>query len=182
VVLLSSKKTDASFPCPDFSLSSVDDKQYSLKSFSKSKSLLAAFICNHCPYVRAIEDRLIQLSKAFEKKDLSVVGICSNDPDNYPEDSKEQLFKRWQKKHYNFPYLLDHSQSVAKAFDAICTPDFFLFGPDRKLFYRGRLDDNWQDEARVKSRDLALAIKGLLANEAAPKVQKPSIGCSIKWL
>lgn len=168
-------------PCPPFTLPSVDGKNYSLSDFAKSKGLLVAFICNHCPYVKAIEDRLIALSKAFMVEDIQVVGICSNDAAAYPEDAPEALLKRWEQKDYGFPYLVDESQEVAKAFGAACTPDLYLYDQNRTLYYHGRLDDNWKDASSVAREDLKNAMMALVRGELAPSNQKSAIGCSIKW-
>jgi peroxiredoxin len=181
MVLLHSNATNIGAFCPDFDLISVDDKRYSLSDFSSAKSLLVAFICNHCPYVRAIEDRLISLGRAFDKKDFQIVAICSNDKKAYPDDAKENLRKRAHERNYGFVYLVDEDQGVAKAFDAVCTPDFFLYDQERKLFYHGQLDDNWQDASKVQHEILKDAIKAILAHEQPPREQKPSMGCSIKW-
>ena len=167
--------------CPSFSLESVDEKVYSLEDFTKSKGLLVMFICNHCPYVQAIEDRYIALAKAFSTNDLQVVGVCSNNWQDYEEDSPQRLFERWQEKSYGFPYLIDENQQVAKAFGAVCTPDLFLFGADRKLYYHGRLDDNWQNRNKVNQQDLKVAVQMLLKNQPPSQNQEPSVGCSIKW-
>ena len=181
MVLLHSNAPEIGAPCPDFSLLSVDDKQYSLGDFASSKALLVAFICNHCPYVRAIEDRLLALSGAFDGKTLQIVGICSNDAKTYPDDAKEALRKRAQEKNYGFPYLVDVDQTVAKAFDAVCTPDLFLYDQQRRLFYHGQLDDNWQDHKSVKREFLKEAIQAIVDGKKPPSEQKPSMGCSIKW-
>jgi peroxiredoxin len=181
MVLLESSARESNFSCPDFTLNSVEDKTYKLADFSNSKALLVAFICNHCPYVKAIENRIINLRKNFSPRDLSIVAICSNDADKYPDDSKEKLYERWLKLNYDFPYLIDNDQTIAKAFDAVCTPDFFLFDQQRKLFYRGQLDNNWQHEEQVTRHDLVQALKALLAGKEAPLEQIPSRGCSIKW-
>lgn len=181
MVLLHSNAPEIGAPIPDFTLDSVEGKTYSLADFSKSKALLIAFICNHCPYVRAIENRLIALKKSFEASKFEIVGICANDPKKYPDDSSEALKRRWQEKGYGFPYLVDRDQTVAKAFGAVCTPDLFLYDQKRKLFYHGQLDDNWQDETKVKVQSLKEAIEAILAGGEAPKDQKPSMGCSIKW-
>jgi peroxiredoxin len=167
--------------CPDFSLPSVDGKQYTLQDFSKSRGLLVAFICNHCPYVKAIENRLIDLAKAFSNAELQVIGICSNDASLYPEDAPLELLRRWQQKNYGFPYLVDEGQEVARAFVAACTPDLYLYDQERKLYYLGRLDDNWKDATRVKSHDLRAAVDGLMRGEPPLKEQINAIGCSIKW-
>lgn len=182
MVLLTSKKLDQKFIAPDFLLPSVDGKLVSLGDFKDSKGLLVAFICNHCPYVKAIEDRLIALRRSFSSADLAMVGICSNDAGKYPDDRLEKLLERWRDKDYGFPYLIDAHQNVAKSFDAVCTPDLFLFDQERKLFYHGALDDSWQDAQKVKQKFLEYAIKALIAHKPAPDEQKPSIGCSIKWL
>jgi peroxiredoxin len=165
----------------DFTLTGVDDKSYGLKDFTSKNAFLVAFICNHCPYVQAIEDRLIAFARYAKEKNCAMVGICSNDAKSYPADSKENLKKRMFDKNYGFPYLIDEDQSVAKNFGAVCTPDLFLFDQEQKLFYHGRLDDNWQDESKVKSQDLKDALDCLLSKRPAPKLQQPSMGCSIKW-
>jgi peroxiredoxin len=181
MVLLHSNPPEIGVACPEFSLVSVDDKRYCLADFSDSQALLVAFICNHCPYVRAIEDRLIALRKAFTITDLAMVGICSNDVKAYPDDSKEMLRQRWEEKSYEFPYLIDESQMVARAFHAICTPDLFLYDRERSLFYHGQLDDNWRDAHQVQEQSLKLAVSTLLLGQEPPQMQKPSMGCSIKW-
>ncbi|WP_413290537.1 thioredoxin family protein [Bdellovibrio sp. HCB337] len=168
--------------CPDFTLPSVEGKTYSLKDFAKGKPLVVMFICNHCPYVKAIEDRLITLGSDLKKMDVSVVAICSNDEEANKEDRFENLKKRWQEKHYSFPYLHDKTQEVAKTFGALCTPDFFVYDKNHKLAYRGRLDDSWKDESRVNRRELFDAVKLLAEGKAAPQQQTPSMGCSIKWI
>jgi len=139
------------------------------------------FICNHCPYVVAVEDRILQLQREYGPKGVQLVGICSNDPSNYPEDSPEKLLERWKNKQYGFPYLVDESQEVARAYGAVCTPDLYLFDGERGLYYHGRIDDSWQDPAKVTRRELASALDRLLKGEAAPAEQSPSLGCSIKW-
>jgi peroxiredoxin len=182
MTLLQSKPLPLLTKCPDFSLPSVTDAMvYTLRDFSQSKALLIAFICNHCPYVRAIEDRLLALKHRYAVKDFAMVGICANDSENYPSDSVLELKKRWQEKKYGFPYLIDKDQTVARAFGAVCTPDLFLFDHARQLFYHGQLDDNWQYEAKVIKQDLKEAIDAILNDNPPPKDQKPSIGCSIKW-
>lgn len=168
-------------PCPDFSLPSVDGKQLGPKDFSSSKTLLVAFICNHCPYVRAIEDRLLELQRSYPFDRFQILAICSNDPSDHPEDSPAELKKRAMEKNYPFPYLIDEQQDVARAFGAVCTPDFYLFGADRKLAYRGRLDDSWKNPAQVRRQELKEAVDGLLSGKSLQSLQNPSMGCSIKW-
>lgn len=160
----------------------MDGKTYDLKSFQGAEVLVVMFICNHCPYVKAVEDRILSLARGFDKSRVAFVAICSNDPNEYPEDSFENLKKRWEEKSYPFPYLHDKTQDVAQGFDAVCTPDFFVYDKNRKLVYRGRLDDNWKESAKVTREDLRAAIELSLAGERPAEQQYPSMGCSIKWL
>lgn len=174
-------EVEAGLQCPDFSLPCVSGEHYSLNSFKEANALVVMFICNHCPYVKAIEDRLIQLAADLKQKNVATIGICSNDPSDYEEDSFENLKKRWMEKGFDFPYLWDESQQVAQRFGAVCTPDFFVYGKDRKLFYRGRLDDSWKNPAAVQSQELKEAVLAHLAGEKLGKEMIPSMGCSIKW-
>ncbi len=167
--------------CPDFHLPGTDQKMHSLEHYSKGPALLVMFICNHCPYVLAIQDRLIQLGKEMIPRGLQIVAISSNDGVKYPADSFEKMQERAQTKNYPFPYLYDESQSVAKKFGAVCTPDFFLYDQNLKLVYRGRLDDSWKDPQQVTRQELKSAIEKLLAQQEVPSQQYPSMGCSIKW-
>lgn len=168
-------------PCPDFALPGVDGKTYSRADLSGAKAALVMFICNHCPYVIAVEDRLIKLGQEFQNKSVKIFAICANDAKNYPEDSFEKMQERAKARNYPFPYLHDESQNVAQEFGAICTPDFFLYDSDLKLAYRGRLDDSWKDPAGVKNEELKSAIEALLSDSRPSAQQKPSMGCSIKW-
>lgn len=168
--------------CPDFKLLGVDGKTYSRKDFAGTHPLVVVFMCNHCPYVKAIEDRLIQLGHDLKKLSIPMVAICSNDEVSYPEDNFENLKKRWQEKSYPFPYLHDKTQEVAKAFGAVCTPDYFVYDKNQKLAYRGRLDDSWKDTNKVTSRDLFKAVQLLAQGQSLSEKQIPSMGCSIKWL
>lgn len=171
-------------PCPDFRLPAVDGKSYARDDFSGAPVLVVLFICNHCPYVKAVEDRLIHLARTFEPRGVRFVGICSNDAETYPDDAFDKLRDRWREKGYGFPYLHDESQDVARAFDAVCTPDIFVYGSasdTRRLAYRGRIDDSWKDEAKVTHHELAEALEALCAGQAPSRVQRPSMGCSIKW-
>lgn len=167
--------------CPDFNLPSVDGHQYKLSSFEQSKALVVMFICNHCPYVKAVEDRILKLARELIPQGAAFIGICSNDPSEYEEDSAENLLRRWKEKEYPFPYLHDSTQAVAKSFDAVCTPDFFVYDQARKLVYRGRLDDNWKEAAKVTRRDLKSAIEKVLTDQPPLERQHPAMGCSIKW-
>lgn len=166
--------------CPEFTLKAVDGNNYSRSDFAE-KSLIVVFICNHCPYVQAIEDRLIELNKSAKKLGANMIGICSNDEESYPEDSFSNLKKRWEEKKYNFPYLHDKAQDVAKQFGAVCTPDFFVYDKQHILQYRGRLDDNWQDFKNVTKHELLDALSLIIQEKPVNFSVKPSMGCSIKW-
>jgi peroxiredoxin len=168
--------------CPDFSLPAVDGKIYSRSDFCQGRPFLVMFICNHCPYVKAIEDRLIELGHQLNQLKIPLVAICSNDEDSYPEDNFAHLKQRWLEKNYPFPYLHDKTQHVAKAFGAVCTPDFFLYDSQGLLQYRGRLDDSWKDPTKVTRRELLEAAQCLLEKRPLPKNPTPSMGCSIKWI
>lgn len=176
--------------CPDFSLPSIhpntdsnlENKIYSLKDFKNQNPLVVLFICNHCPYVQAIEDRLIQLGHDLKKRNINMVAICSNDAVTYPDDSFEKLQKRAIEKKYPFYYLHDESQSVAKKFGAICTPDYFVYDHNLKLAYRGRLDDSWKEPSKVTTRELYEAVLELSEHKKISRPQTPSMGCSIKWI
>ncbi|CAN5659444.1 thioredoxin family protein [soil metagenome] len=169
--------------CPDFDLPSTSGVSVTRKSASRDSSeipvdaFLVMFICNHCPYVKAIEERLVQLNEMFKSRSVSIVAISSNDAEKYGDDS----FEKMKLKKYPFPYLFDESQEIAMAFGAVCTPDFFLYDRELRLKYRGRLDDSWQDESKVTTRDLAGAIESLLQGMQPNREQKPSMGCSLKW-
>lgn len=165
----------------NFTLPAVDGKTYSLKDFANGKPLVVMFICNHCPYVKAIEDRLIVLGNDLKNQGVNVVAICSNDAADHPEDSFENLQKRAREKSYPFVYLHDESQQVAREFGAVCTPDYFVYDGNLKLSYRGRLDDSWKDASRVTKRELYEAVQTLLKGEKASEEQTASMGCSIKW-
>ncbi len=167
--------------CPDFRLPAVDGRTFALNDFRDSLVLIVAFICNHCPYVQAIEDRLIRLARAYDPKDAQLVGICSNDPTEYPEDSPAELKRRWLDKSYGFPYLIDESQETARAFGAVCTPDLFVYDSHRRLAYRGRLDDSWRHPEKVRAQELKTAVDHLLNGRSLDSVQNASMGCSIKW-
>lgn len=165
----------------DFSLKGIDEKIYSLSDFSGNKILVIIFMCNHCPYVKAVMQRLVRIQEKYSGKDVRLIGINSNDVVAYPEDSFENM-KIFSKSYsMNFPYLFDETQEIAKKYDAVCTPDIYVFNEQRVLKYRGRIDDNWKEESQVKSRDLESAIDKLLEGKEIPESQIPSLGCSIKW-
>ncbi len=168
-------------PLPDFNLPSVDGKTFAAKDFKFSPALLIMFICNHCPYVKAIEGRLLDLARDYRGRGLSVVAICANDPAEYPEDSPQELLKNWREKNFGFPYLIDESQKTAKAFGAVCTPDIYLYDAKRTLAYRGRIDDSWKNEQLVRRQELKEAVEAVLSGNSVNPQQNPSMGCSIKW-
>jgi hypothetical protein len=168
-------------PLPHFSLPGVEGKTYHSADFAKAKALVVMFICNHCPYVKAIEDRLLGLANEMASQSVAFVGICANDPTDYPEDAPTALLQRWREKSYGFPYLVDESQDSARAFGAVCTPDIFVYDAARKLRYRGRLDDSWRDPGKVRRQELKSALQNILQNLPVESPQNPSMGCSIKW-
>ncbi len=147
----------------------------------RSKVLAIIFTCNHCPYAKANEDRLIHMAREFADTDVSFVLISSNDATNYPDDSFDAMKARAQEKEYPFSYCYDESQDVAKAFGALCTPHCFVFDDDRKLQYKGRVDDNWKEPEKITKHDLQDAIEALTQNEEPPLAEANAIGCSIKW-
>jgi len=177
---------DFGWKAPDFNLLGVDGKRWTLadvqgKNGNPNKGILVMFICNHCPYVKAIEDRLILLGKDLKLINIPVFAICSNDPNDYPEDSFENMSARSELKKYSFHYMHDETQKVAKTYGAVCTPDFFLFNRKSELSYRGRLDDSWKDPLSVQKRELYEAAIELLTSDSVTSPQVPTMGCSIKW-
>lgn len=167
---------------PAFSLPNTDGNSVSLDDFKDSKGLLVIFMCNHCPYVVHIREALATLAREYQEKGISVVAINSNDAENYPADSAEKMVEEVANAGYTFPYLYDEDQSVAKAYKAACTPDFFLFDGAHKLIYRGQFDDaRPRNDEPVTGADMRTALDALLAGESIAEEQKPSMGCNIKW-
>lgn len=169
-------------PAPDFRLPAVDGREYSLDSFKDKNTLVVFFTCNHCPYVQGWDDRIIALQKDFGPKGVQFVGINANETVHYPEDSFEKMKARAQEKGFNWVYLRDESQEAARAFDAACTPEFYVFDAARKLRYHGRLDDNHKDPKAVTSHDLKNALGDLVAGRDVRSPLSPAMGCSIKWI
>lgn len=165
---------------PNFNLPAVEGKTYSLDSFKDKKLLVVVFSCNHCPYVQAYEDRIKRIQVDY-KDQLQVVAINSNEDINYPEDSFEEMKKRANQKQFNFPYLRDETQEIAKAYGSTHTPEIFLFDNDRKMVFHGKIDDNWQDEKNAKSKYLRNAIDEMLAGKSISVPETFTIGCTIKW-
>lgn len=167
---------------PNFQLKATDGKTYSKKDFINGNPLVIMFICNHCPYVKAVEDRLVTLGQDLKKMNINVVAISSNDAEKHPEDSFDNMKARAEQKHYPFVYLHDPTQEVAKTFGAVCTPDFFVYDKSAKLAYRGRLDDSWKEPSLVTKRELFDAVIELSKSQGISFKQTPSMGCSIKWI
>lgn len=174
---------DLGTEAPDFSLpDSVSGEVVSLSDFSDKEAVLVMFICNHCPYVKHIREELARFARDYAGSDLGIVAISSNDIGQYPSDSPVAMKEEAETYGYTFPYLFDDDQSVAKSYTAMCTPDFFLFGPDRKLVYRGRFDESRPDsEVPVTGKDLRAAVDAVLGGDDVDPDQHPSMGCSIKW-
>ncbi len=169
-------------PAADFSLPGTDGKTHDLRGCMGDNGLLVMFICNHCPFVKAIQRKLVRDTSALLEHGINSVAIMSNDPDEYPEDSFDNMKKVAKRLGYPFPYLYDESQQVAKAYGAVCTPDFFGYNKDGKLQFRGRLDDSGPVKTGDNApRELFEAMKQVAETGRGPKKQTPSIGCSIKW-
>jgi peroxiredoxin len=167
---------------PDFALPDPSGKVVRLADFDGKPALLVAFICNHCPYVKHIADGFAAFAREYGEKGLSVVAISANDAGAYPEDAPPAMAEVARAHGYTFPYLYDESQQVALAYQAICTPDFFLFDADRRLVYRGQFDDSRpKGDAPVTGESLRIAVDALLDGRPVPAEQMPSVGCSIKW-
>jgi len=181
MTLLESLKIPINTPIIDFNLPAVDEKTYSSSDFGDKKILVIIFMCNHCPYVHAIIDRLINIQAEYAEKEVQLIGINANDADNYPEDSFPAMQEWATEKGINFVYLHDEDQSIAKAYKAQCTPDIYVYNQDRHLVYHGRIDDNWQDESSVTKHELREALDAILEDRPITEKQLPTIGCSIKW-
>jgi peroxiredoxin len=166
---------------PDFNLPGVDGNNYSLSYFNDTKVLIVMFTCNHCPYAQAYEDRLIDLQNEFKDKGVVFIAINPNDDKNYPEDNFENMVKRAREKVFNFPYLRDKSQNIARAYGASHTPHIFVFDEQRVLRYTGKIDDNWREPNKVKERYLRDAILALLEKSEIKNPETYAIGCTIKW-
>lgn len=167
---------------PAFTLPDTTLQQVSLETFAGAPALLVMFICNHCPFVKHLRSELAQLGRDYVAQGLGIVAISSNDADAYPADSPAKMIEEQQAAGYNFPYLFDGTQEVAKSYRAACTPDFYLFDKDRRLVYRGQFDDSRPSNGLpVTGKDLRAAIDAVLAGKPVSTEQRPSIGCNIKW-
>ena len=180
-MLLNTPICNFGWEAPPFTLPDLKGDLVKFEDLLGEKGLLIAFICNHCPYVKAIIDRLVTDAKTIKKSGIKIAAIMSNDFINYPDDSPEMMKKFAQKHNFFFPYLLDEDQSVAKAYNAICTPDFFGFNSKGELQYRGRLDDARMETATNRKPELLDAMLQIAKTGKGPKEQLPSMGCSLKW-
>ena len=167
---------------PQFSLPDPDGKIVSLSDFDGAPALVVVFMCNHCPFVKHVAPGLANLAREYQDKGVAVVGVNPNDVANYPDDSPQKMAEASKEYGYTFPYLLDESQAVAKAYRAACTPDFFVFDADRQLVYRGQMDDSRPSlDLPVTGADLRGALDAVLDGRSVAAEQKPSVGCNIKW-
>jgi peroxiredoxin len=170
--------TASNFLLPDV----ISGREVSIDDVIGHKGMLVMFICNHCPYVKHVQEQIVELSNDYQHQGIGIVAISSNDVEAYPEDSPECMREEAKKWQYAFPYLYDETQQVARAYDAACTPDFYLFNNKRELVYRGQLDNSRPgNELPVTGTDLRLAIDDLLNGNPIQKEQIPSVGCNIKW-
>ena len=170
-------------PAPRFALrDTVSGQTVALEDFASSPALLVAFLCNHCPFVKHILDEFVAFARDFGPRGLAVVAISSNDVESYPSDAPVEMTRIATLKRFTFPYLYDESQQVAKAYQAVCTPDFFLFDRNRRLAYRGQFDGSRPgNNIPVTGSDLRTAAEALLRGKPVPSEQTPSVGCSVKW-
>ncbi len=179
---LSPPVCDFGRPAIDFDLPGVDGKRHSLASASGPRGLLVMFICNHCPYVKAVIDRILRDTRELAALGVGSIAVMSNDPGDYPEDSWDHMVRVAREMDFPFPYVLDESQAVAKVYGAVCTPDFFGYNGKLELQYRGRLDASRKEAAAPDvRRELFEAMKQVAESGQGPQLQTPSIGCSIKW-
>ena len=179
---LASSMVSLGTKAPPFRLPDPQGKFVSSEDFAGAPALLVAFICNHCPYVKHVRSAFAELAKEYQARGVAVVGISSNDVVAYPADSPEKMAEEIKLAGYTFPYLYDESQEVAKAYQAVCTPDFFLFDSGQRLVYRGQFDDTRPNSGRPRDgTDLRAALDAVLDGRALSAEQKPSVGCGIKW-
>lgn len=169
-------------PAVDFALPGVDGKTWTLNDIRGEKGLLVMFICNHCPYVQSIRDRIVRDTRELKAMGVNTIAIMANDPTDYPEDSFENMKKVAEEFDFPFPYVIDETQEIAKAYGAVCTPDFFGYNADLELQYRGRLDESRKEAVPDARRDLFEAMKQVAETGNGPEDQIPSMGCSIKWI
>jgi peroxiredoxin len=182
MVMTASTMLSLGTTAPDFSLADTEGNIVSVDDFKDAPALLVVFMCNHCPFVKHVLKVMVELIKEYQQKGVAVVGINSNDVDNFPEDRPEMMARIAKEKGFTFPYLYDETQEAARAYRAACTPDFFLFDKERRLVYRGQMDDSRPgNNVPVTGADLRAALDAVLAGREVNKEQKPSMGCNIKW-
>ncbi|MBF0610861.1 MAG: thioredoxin family protein [Magnetococcales bacterium] len=182
MVLLHTPPGELGSPAADFALPGVSGSIHTLADYQQAPAMVVVFWCNHCPYVQALEQRVIDLAKEMNTLGVRFIAVSSNDTKSYPEDSFPNMKKRAKEKKYTFDYLFDEKQTMARAYGAVCTPDFFVYDQERKLRYRGRLDDSPRNPAGVRKQELKEAILAVLNGRPVPTPQNPSMGCSLKWL
>src|SRR3989344_3755229 len=173
MALTQSQNEEIGSSAPDFNLPSTDGQNYSLASFKDARALVIVFTCNHCPYAKAAWPLLIKLADEFKNKGIAFVAINPNDETQYSEDSFEMMKKRVKDWQINFPYLRDETQEAARAYGAVCTPDVYVYDQNRKLYYHGHINDNWQEPEKVTKEELKEALESLLADQPPPKNQHP---------
>jgi peroxiredoxin len=186
MALTESRNSELGAPAPDFALPGTDGRVWRLADFDRPevRALVVVFMCNHCPYVIAVQDRINRLAREHGPRGVRLIGINANDSEQKPADGFAAMQERAREQGYVFPYLHDESQATARAYDAVCTPDPFVYertDAGFRLRYHGRIDDCWKDPAAVKSRDLAAALDAILAGQPVNPRQWPAMGCSIKW-
>ncbi len=166
---------------PEFELKGIDNKYYSLNDFSERKGLVIIFFCNHCPYVQAYIERIKELQKDYNDKGITIIAINPNDSKRYPEDSFDEMQKKGKELEFNFIYLHDESQEIAKKYGSTHTPEIFLLNENRVLVFHGKIDDNWKEPEAVKEHYLKIAIEEMLSNKEISVPETFTVGCTIKW-
>jgi peroxiredoxin len=188
MALTESQMAELGTPAPSFELPitnpGADDLHGGLRAlddYADADAVVIIFMCNHCPYVKHIEDALVDVAAEYQERGVQFIGICSNDAEKYPDDGFERMTERAQEKGFPFPYLHDESQDVARAYGALCTPDIFVYDDDRTLVYRGRFDETRPKKGEAHGGDLKQALDELLESGRIEMEQQPSMGCNIKW-
>jgi peroxiredoxin len=182
MVLTQSEETPLGMRMPDIALPDVvTGRTWTFDDAPDAEAYVVMFLCNHCPYVQAVEDRLLDLARRLQPRGAAFVAVMPNDPSRYPDDHPDKLAERARQKDYPFPYLYDETQGVAKVYGAVCTPDLYVLDNQRRLAYRGRLDDSWKEPTKVTRHELEEAIEAVLRGKSPNPEQIPSMGCSIKW-
>ncbi len=181
-MLLHSTQDNLNSPAIKFNLKGTDGHFYSLEDFKDKEVLIIIFMCNHCPYVKAVVERFVKFQEKYKSKSVQLLAINPNDASSYPQDSFDNMVKFASEHKLNFPYLVDDTQETSGKYGAVCTPDIYLFDGSRELKYRGRFDNNWKDENNVTHKDLEIVTDMILDGQNISKYEQvPSMGCSIKW-